>query len=123
MTNIFREIENDQHMRCTEIQGRMPINLDLFDTANLPRLIHQSDSNHEHDIEYLRKASKEGIIVMRGFDIKLQYENGKQRQNIHDGIFFINLSQNSEQIFSNDHDFITRLQEQQKMILIIIKYA
>ena len=92
MTNLFREIENDQHMWCTEIQGEIPINPDLFDTTNLPRLMHQSDLNHEHDIEYLRKASEEGIIVIRCFGIKLQYENSKQRQNIHDINFFINLS-------------------------------
>ena len=60
--------------------------------------------------------------LLRSFDIKLQYENGKQHQNIHDGIF-INLSQESEQIFSNDHDFITRLQEQQKKISKMIKCA
>ena len=35
-----------------------------------------------HSIAYLRKASEEGIVVIRCFDIKLQYENGKQRQNI-----------------------------------------
>ena len=65
----------------------MSINQNLFNATHLPKLIHQSNTHHGTDIKYLRKASEDRIIVIRDFDIKMQYENGKQRQNIHDGNF------------------------------------
>ena len=43
MTNLFREIENEQYMRCTEIQGGIPINPVLFETTHFPHRIHESD--------------------------------------------------------------------------------